>query len=542
MGLRLKIIAALLGILLALAIAGSAMLRWEMERSFQEREHIEATGDMRRLLLTFEAQLTQLDLMLGSWANWSEMYAHAQHPSTRFSREEVSAEAIHNSHFDWLILADPTGKIIDLVEVPQPDGQMPLHTFLNDSSPLQLLLPAITDESAACGLVQIQRGITLLCFRPLHKSDGQGPTYGTVIVGRWLGETLLAAVRNQTKLDFSLELNQDNATPTKNVSRDTFPPFSQGAPAIVEHPDYLTVRSPFNSITGRPIGNIALHWPRTTRLDALDSMNKNQWALFLVIAITGMLMLLVIDRLVVHRLRHMRDELANIRESTRWEGQVSSHGKDEIADLANYINGNLDLIRTQMAELHNLSMTDTLTSLPNRRRFDEQFERAVGKFQRSLRPMALALIDIDSFKRYNDTYGHPAGDAALARVAHCLRDSAQRPGDLPARIGGEEFAIVLEDTDLHGARECIEATRQQLLAAAIEHSNNSTGSVMTLSCGIAIARQNDTPDTLYSRADTALYEAKAQGRNRVCVEAPAQVPMPIPIPVPVNPADHPAAP
>ena len=132
--------------------------------------------------------------------------------------------------------------------------------------------------------------------------------------------------------------------------------------------------------------------------------------------------------------------------------------------------------------------------------------------RRSQRPLGLIVLDVDHFKRVNDTYGHEAGDAVLQRLAHTLQRRL-RTSDIIARVGGEEFVALLPDTDLDGAN----AIAQTLIRAFADASDPLVGTI-TVSAGVACMRGGgDTDKDMLRRADAALYEAKRQGRNRVCI-------------------------
>lgn len=168
-------------------------------------------------------------------------------------------------------------------------------------------------------------------------------------------------------------------------------------------------------------------------------------------------------------------------------------------------------------QLEQLSLTDALTGVANRRHFDQTLRAETNRATRAGIPLALLMIDIDHFKRYNDTYGHQSGDECLQRVAATLALGATRPGDLVARYGGEEFAIVLPHIDLAGAQ--IVGTRlcTDIAALAIPHRASLVIPVVTLSIGVAAFTPgaNADPQALIATADQALYRAKEQGRNRV---------------------------
>ncbi|EJE54955.1 diguanylate cyclase (GGDEF) domain-containing protein [Acidovorax sp. CF316] len=160
--------------------------------------------------------------------------------------------------------------------------------------------------------------------------------------------------------------------------------------------------------------------------------------------------------------------------------------------------------------------TDALTGLLNRRGFDSRMEFALALARRSGRPLSLVSVDVDHFKRVNDSFGHEAGDEVLRRLALTLQQRL-RASDVIARLGGEEFAVVLPDTDLDGAR----AIAQSIVDGMAAQDDPLVGRI-TVSAGIASLRPGqDSAHEMMRRSDAALYEAKGQGRNRVCVEPEA---------------------
>ncbi|HNX93855.1 MAG TPA: diguanylate cyclase [Holophaga sp.] len=164
-----------------------------------------------------------------------------------------------------------------------------------------------------------------------------------------------------------------------------------------------------------------------------------------------------------------------------------------------------------------LSLGDALTGIPNRRRFDDHLYQEWNRAYRSRKPLSMILIDIDHFKRYNDTLGHPAGDACLKRVASVLEQSLQRSVDFVARYGGEEFACVLSETDLEGAESVAKRIAARLASVAIPHPDSPVASTVTLSMGVAslVPERDQAPVELTLEADQRLYEAKRLGRNRI---------------------------
>ena len=163
------------------------------------------------------------------------------------------------------------------------------------------------------------------------------------------------------------------------------------------------------------------------------------------------------------------------------------------------------------------SYVDGLTGIANRRYFDVALERELRRAQRGGGALSLLLMDIDSFKAYNDHFGHQGGDACLAAVARALAGMLKRPADVAARYGGEEFAAILPDTTPEQARVHANAIREHVAALALEHAPAALRPVVTLSIGVAGFDREDLNDAaaLVEAADKALYAAKRGGRNCV---------------------------
>lgn len=180
------------------------------------------------------------------------------------------------------------------------------------------------------------------------------------------------------------------------------------------------------------------------------------------------------------------------------------------------------LLREQSRQLREIAFTDGLTGVANRRRFDEAFSREWAAAIREQSQIALILIDIDHFKRFNDEHGHQAGDQALRWVAHALKSALRRPTDLLARYGGEEFVCLLPRSDQRAATDTAEYLRATVAAGGYAYDPSQGAPHLTVSLGVAatVPRRGSPPACLLESADAQLYEAKAAGRNRVNASEP----------------------
>ncbi|MRV74450.1 diguanylate cyclase [Duganella sp. FT92W] len=206
-----------------------------------------------------------------------------------------------------------------------------------------------------------------------------------------------------------------------------------------------------------------------------------------------------------------------LSRDTMWSLINASHAlaRNMLITLSSRVRQGNDAVRYSIhrqSEFESLAFVDGLTGLHNRRWLDQAFRRQVERGQRDGKPLAVLMVDIDHFKRFNDTHGHLAGDRALRAVAMTLNDNI-RPGDLLARFGGEEFAVLLPDTGQEPALAIAERLRRAVSNAVSRHMAGLPA--ISISIGESQLRADDTLESLLDRADDALYSAKTAGRNCV---------------------------
>ncbi len=208
-----------------------------------------------------------------------------------------------------------------------------------------------------------------------------------------------------------------------------------------------------------------------------------------------------------------RDENGKI---VRWYGMLEDiHERTLVSEALHSKTARLEEVSAQLALL---VREDHLTGLANRRHFDDALEREMTRARRSHQPLALIMFDVDYFKRYNDTFGHPAGDVCLRDVGQALKKALRRQGDLAARYGGEEFVVLLPDTPEEGAMEVARFANEAVRALTIHHPASTTG-FLTVSAGVASFDPEqdfshcNASHNLIQTADLALYAAKSAGRN-----------------------------
>ncbi|WP_417514133.1 GGDEF domain-containing protein [Minwuia sp.] len=213
--------------------------------------------------------------------------------------------------------------------------------------------------------------------------------------------------------------------------------------------------------------------------------------------------------------RAMQTIVSQMIVATRQMKVKSEQLEQDLKQSANEISN----LQEKLEESRREALTDDLTGITNRAGFDRTLQRRADKAAASGEPLTLVMCDIDHFKRFNDAYGHQLGDQVLKLVGAVMRDGL-KGRDTPCRYGGEEFALILPETDMVGGSKVAENMRQAISSKRI--IRKSTGEEIarvTMSFGVAEYRNGESPAALVGRADAALYQAKSDGRNRVSMEA-----------------------
>jgi diguanylate cyclase (GGDEF)-like protein len=227
-----------------------------------------------------------------------------------------------------------------------------------------------------------------------------------------------------------------------------------------------------------------------------------------------------------------QDLWGTIASGKTWQGEIKNKKKngdfywvhayvspifDEQEKITGYTAIREDITNKKRAE--ELSVTDELTSLFNRRQFNNLMPQELARAERERRTFALMIIDVDYFKPYNDNYGHQQGDMVLQQIAGVFKDTLRRAGDFVFRIGGEEFAVIATVDAAEDACAIAETLRRSVEDLGLEHSHNQASSCVTVSIGLKTLHcsggQPAEMELIYRLADDALYQAKGNGRNRV---------------------------
>lgn len=313
---------------------------------------------------------------------------------------------------------------------------------------------------------------------------------------------LAMATEVATLMEESLRLRHTEEEALRAMRRNDW----ESAERVLFGDDYLRARKLYE------INSESVAVGVTGELDQTTERYESWRDLFIVLRMASVALLLWTGAMFSRRLR------AELAEQARLQAEIAAANQV----LEDKVQQRTAELRAVNERLEQLSITDGLTGLANRRHFDATFEQ---EWQRAIRQgssLAVLMLDVDHFKAYNDHYGHPAGDACLRQLAALLRQLVRRSGELAARYGGEEFVVLLPGVSEAQAQQEAEQIRAGLELLSLPHQASAVSQVVTVSVGLALARpvRGENPYGLLQAADAALYQAKAQGRNRVVLSSP----------------------
>lgn len=522
MGIRSKIF---LAFLLCFGVVGwlsLVLLEQRMQAEFATLERADLVESMVRVQKVMDASAGSLTSQTRDWAEWTDMYEYAKAPAQHqaWAHSNLDGQALETADLSLVDILDGQGRVVLAVRTTGTELRVPAEVRKQLAQAMQA--PGATPR---CGLQPLAQELALVCVSRITRSDRSGDFLGAVLMGRLVDARRVGQWQEQTGFGMRL-LGAGDLPPQVDWWKNVLPAHRLGEQdmAVQAQAQRNLVYTPLTDIAGQPVAMLEVSVPRElfVRTQALQGRVVVQ----AIVSALGIAVLLAaaVHWLLVQRLRAFKTQLQALASEAAWSRRIRVPGKDELGVLAAEVNLMLEMIEDQVKDLTAQSMTDTLTGLPNRRAFDMRLALEFGRARRQEHALSLLVVDVDFFKRYNDRYGHPAGDAALRAVAEVLCAACTRAVDLAARMGGEEFSVLLPNTPMDGAVDIALRVERLLAAKALPHADSEVDAHLTVSIGIATIHVHDeTAHALVERADRALYAAKAQGRNRHQCDLPKPV-------------------
>jgi diguanylate cyclase (GGDEF)-like protein len=466
--------------------------------SFAALEHTEADVAMRRVQFALDRTLTQLEQSAASWGNWTDAWRFAQDHNEKFITEQVTVAGLQQLKINTLIFSDLTGHFLasatlDLQTERRRDLDFTARQTLPTEFPWRANLRA---GRAAHGFMRTNWGIIFVAAAPVLDGFGHGPPRGMVIMGRLVSPREIEEIGAQAQAHVSMLPPSNSANPNR----------------LVEAGDIIQVYHSFADLYGRPILTLRVDVPREITRRGYAAVYYALAYLMIAAVVIVVLLVILLNRAVLNPLGRVTRHAVAIGEGADLTTRLDFKGKDEISVLAREFDG-------MVAHVARLAYYDSLTGLPNREQAHRHLRSALAHAQEHGRPLALMYIDLDNFKRINDTLGHGIGDEVLVTACNRLRKALQHDGsgntdELSverarglARLGGDEFMVVLPEIGSSAdaarvAERLITTLREPMLL-----SNHTI--VITSSIGISMAPTDGADGgSLLRHADLAMYFSK----------------------------------
>jgi diguanylate cyclase (GGDEF)-like protein len=494
-----------LQVLLALALAGLCLMatlgdllpRLVVTR-FDHQENQRMQANTLRVAKALQTELTSLGTFVVNWSSWDDTYQYVLRPTRAYETSNLMPTSFEPSRLNLMLFLDRRAQVVQARAYDLNTQQLvPVaglaREVLNRGG--RELIPT-GDQQVRQGIVMLSSGPWLLAARPILTSTGQGPSVGTLVMGRQLTPTLL----NDLKRDADLSLSLAPASATFVAKVDAAP---TGVLSQVVGADRLISYKVVHDLGDRPSLTLMVGADRQDHANGLLTARTILLATLAVALLFTALSMGLVERLVLRRLGQYRQQVQVIRSGDQLSSRFPVTGHDELSDLGHALNGLLNQTELSQRQLHLQATYDDLTGLPNR----SEFKRALAVMVRQARPFAVMLLDLDNFKGINDTLGHDVGDEVLRATAARL-GSAVPPGGLLARLGGDEFAVLLPATE-NGASL---ADQARALTETLTLPMPTSAADLRVWSSAGISRwPGDTadPSMLLRCADLAMYQAKA---------------------------------
>ena len=484
--------------------------RFALLDSFARLERETAQENIHHLQNGIKAQQSQLEVMARDYAQWDRTYDFMQSHDPEYIHTELTPDTFKIIHVSLFALFDESGRLV-------------LFRNIGDWSPGEkgfAKISAVEQKSRANlrnlsmnGILDIDGKLVLLAYQPILTSRGSGVPRGTLIMAREFDQTMITSF--SAAMGFPVWLEPADNLP---ATAGTF--WSDGANSAQLESDstmlsYVALRDFSGHICKLLVGRT----PRSLFLEGKKETRLFWGLLMLAGTIYCGILFFFVDEVLVARISGLSNEVAKVTVSGDLSLRLNPGGDDEFSHLARGINSMLAVIQKAKIELLQAQESlrfhaehDALTGVRNRRAIRDVLRKELARCRREGTTLGVILADVDHFKKINDHYGHASGDAVLVNVVQRI-SATLRSYDLLGRYGGEEFLIIAPGCDLDVAHKLAERVRAAVGDEPIDLGDDLVATSVSL--GVTLGTAESDPEFLVAQADTAMYQAKREGRNRV---------------------------
>lgn len=463
--------------------------------SYVHLENQSVIENLNRTEANINNVVESIEAIAQDWAIWDDSYQFMQDNNQKFIKSSLAVSSFQSIKIDIMLFYDTSGKLKHAYAVNQDRSEFitPPKELLEALTPDNILVHAPDVDSSAMGLVSIPKGILFIASHAITTSENKGPPHGTLIVARYLTNPVLANIEHLIKADATI-FRLPIANKDKILSHVYQKLINHNDNAIVKNNQTLSGYRFLFDIYKSPVAILRVDIPRSVYQIGLESLRYSNLVLFIYsLAITALLWVML-QYLIVKRIEKLSFNIGRQGKENRLLANLIENTSDEVSSVAN---------------LYHQATHDPLTGLANRNLLYQTFNHFANSNNPD-RKIVILFIDLDHFKRINDTLGHDVGDEILVTTATRL-SAALRGDDIAARLGGDEFVVMLVDID----KEQIESLTNRIFKS-INHPIKYNDHEVYITCSMGVCvypNDGDSIEKLIKEADVALYHAKETGRN-----------------------------
>jgi len=486
--------------------------RFALLNSFARLESEAAQENIHHLQNGLKNQQSQLEVMARDYAQWDRTYDFMDSRDPAYVRTELTTDTFKIIHISLFALFDESGRV---VLFKNGGDWSPGQEGLQRIAAVEVRSRASARNLPMNGILEVDGKLLLLAYQPILTSRGAGVPRGTLVMARELDQSVVSSLSGAVGFPVWLEPSSSvlaaNARDTAWSDGSNSAHFESDSTML----DYVVIRDFSGQVCSLLVG-------RTTRSLFLEGKKETRlfWGLLMLAgAIYCGVLFFFVDEVLVARISCLSKEVSKVTVSGDLSLRLNAGGKDELSTLARAINSMLAVIQKAKVELLQAQESlrfhaehDALTGVRNRRAIRDILRKELARCRRERNTLGVILADVDHFKKINDHYGHASGDAVLVTVVQRIT-ATLRSYDLLGRYGGEEFLIIAPGCDLDLAQKLAERVRAAVGDEAIDLGNDMAS--VSLSLGVTLGTAESDPEFLVAQADTAMYQAKRKGRNRV---------------------------
>jgi diguanylate cyclase (GGDEF)-like protein len=475
---------------------------------------------------SIEQQVRDVGRIARDYSAWDDTFEYTAAPYNDYIKRNYISETFETNTLAVTLIYDAAGRLVWSTGYDADEGSMvEAGRFLSEETLASGIFVQSVDQYrrakqpiVSSGIIDGKREPLIFAATSITRSVPDQDFGGTLVMIRRLNQTLLDDIRNFTRLIFHLYSKTDVATnPGLSGLTSDLPASDNDTDVRRENAGYRWLHSPDGEHAY--LLEVVLK-PPLFRDILIDRVTI--WV-FVLLGLTIAMLRLVLRAVVVNPIVALSQHLRTIRETANYGLRVASSSNDEIGQLKKESNNLVHYVELQENYLRDLNQTllthameDGLTSIANRRHFDTKLELHWRAYQQLRKVLYVLLVDVDNFKTYNDTHGHPQGDEVLRKVAETLYIHVRKNTDTVARYGGDEFAVILTDTNDNGANVTANKLLNAVRSLNIRHDGEQEGGRVTVSIGCAgFVPADDDHARLIQFADEALYQAKHNGKDQV---------------------------